>query len=139
MSVTYHSGKNAKFFAGTQSASSELSLVSAEIKTQSEIVKFRTSKTGNFTLKEQTFYDADLTVKVEWDFTANPFLPANGALSMLQGGTMAARLYLNGVLGPYWDFPQAWVKGNPQNVEIEGKIQTTVQLTANGTFIEPQA
>ena len=137
MSVVYHSGRNAKFFAGTPTANTELSLIGAEVRTQSEIVKFKTSKTGAFTLKEQTFYDADLTVKLEWDFAANPFLPANGALSMLGGGTVAARLYLNGTSGAYWDFPQAWIKGNPQRIEIEGKIQTTVNLTANGAFVEP--
>jgi hypothetical protein len=137
MSVVYHSGKNAQFYAGTSTANVPLSLISCEVKTQSEIVKFRTSRTGNFTLKEQTFYDADVTAKIEWDFSANPFLGTNGALSMLQGGTVAARLYLNGTSGAYWDFPQAWVQSNPQTIEIEGKIQTTVNLTANGAFVEP--
>jgi hypothetical protein len=137
--MTLHSGINAKAFAGTATADKELPLISWSVNPGAEQQTFRNSKTGRFTVREVTFFDCNFTVVVDFDFAANPFLPANGGLSVVAGATVASRLYTNGTSSAYWDFASASVLGAPMSVSVEGKPALAYNLGANGVFVEPAA
>lgn len=133
----YHSGINSKLYAGPVTASVEQALISWSVNENVEIVPFRTSKTGKLTQKEQTFLDISGSFTIEWDFAANPMLTANGGLSITTGGTIAVKKYLNGLAGAYWDIPSCIIQSFSMSSAVEGKIQTSVNWTGNGTWTEP--
>ncbi len=140
MAHTYHSGKNAKAWVGTATATvaGDLDLISWSVAPRVTVVDFKTSQTGNFSEKETTFLDCDFTIVTEQNFSASAFgTGAAGGLSIIGGGTIAAKLFLSGTSGAYWGFPQAVLVGNPQQVAIEGKFGTQFNFQNSGAWTEP--
>lgn len=125
-----------EFHAGNQGTATingvELAVMSWNVAPVVELARFRNSKTAGFTKKEATWKDATFTITVEYDFLANPFAVLPAATTVTN-----VKLYLRGTSGPYWLFPSAIVVGDPQSVDVDGKIGTSFSLEADGTFARP--
>jgi hypothetical protein len=133
--MEFHSG-----IASTASVGgTELPSTGWDVDPTIEIVNFRNSKTDAYSLKEGTFKDVTFTIRVDYDFDANPFQ----APVSIDVGTILSnvRLYLqgggSGGTGDFWHFPTAIVTGTPQSVETEGKISTTINATNSGEWGRP--
>lgn len=137
MSHTYHSGRLSTAFAGTATANTRLNLIAWSVNPSAEKVVFRTSETSRFSEKEVTFMDCQFSVTVEHNFLASDYGTSGANLSLLGGGTVAVQLFLNGTSNASWNFPQAILMGNPQNVAIEGKIGTVFNFESSGPWTEP--
>jgi hypothetical protein len=131
--MTFHSGKGGTALINA----TELPITDWSVDPTTEIVNFRNSKTGNYSKKESTFKDCDFSITLDHDFDANPFA---APLALVPGQTLTnVKLVLNGgsVGTSFWLFPSAIVKGTPQTLEIEGKIKTVINCTADGTWTSP--
>lgn len=126
----------ATFHAGNQGTATvagvELSVVSWSVDPNTEIARFRNSKTAGFTKKEATWKEATFTIDVDWDFDANAFATVGLGTTVTN-----VRLYLRTTSGNYWSFPSAIVVGTPQRTDVDGKIVTTLNLENDGTFSAP--
>jgi hypothetical protein len=134
--MTFHSGVGGTATVG----GAELPVTDWNTDPSVEIVQFRNSKTGGYSVKEATYKDANFSVGVDYDFDANPFGIAGG----LTIGTILSnvKLFLRGAgtnpaAQPYWLFPSAIVVSTPQRLVVNGNITTTFNFTASGTFSYP--
>lgn len=137
----FHSGRFATAYMGSTTASSELPTKSWSVDESPEMVTFRNSRTGRFTVAEQTFLNVGASINIDYDFANNPFLAANGGLAIIPGNSNSARLFVGGNTTPtnsaFWDFPQCIVNGINHTVDLEGKPQLTVRIMGTGTYSEP--
>jgi hypothetical protein len=134
--MTFHSGTGGTVTIGGV----ELPVTSWSVDPSVEIVPFRNSKSGGYSIKEPTYKDANFTVEVDFDYDANPFAVAGG---LTIGTTVSAvKLFLRGAgtvptAQPYWSFPSAIIVSTPQRNETNGRLTTTFNMTANGAFTYP--
>jgi hypothetical protein len=139
--MTFHSGKGgtATFTpAGGGTSVVELPITNWSVDPKTEMVNFRNSKTGNYSKKEATFKDCDFTIGLDYDFDGSVFA---APISLNEGDVLTGvHLYL-GPTGTtstsFWLFPSAIVLGTPQTLEVDGKIGTTINCTADGTWTPP--
>jgi hypothetical protein len=132
-----HSGKDgaATLASGTNTIS--LPITGWSVDPTTEIVRFRNSKTGNYSVKEGTFLDCTFSITIDHDFDENPFA---SPVSLAPGLLLTdVNLFLNGGTNgtSFWDFPEAITVGTPQTLEIEGKIVTTINAEASGAWNPP--
>lgn len=132
-----HSGKTGTVTIASGTSTVELPITNWNVDPTTEIVNFRNSKTGNYSVKESTFKDCTFSVAFDHDFDENPFA---APLSLDPGDELTnVKLFLNGGTSgtSFWLFPSAIVVGTPQTLEIEGKINTTINAEANGAWTKP--
>jgi hypothetical protein len=133
--MTFHSGIRATATIG--GTTNELPITKWSVTPKVDIVQFRNSKTGKFSLKEATFYDCDFSITVDRDFDANPF---DAPFGLIVGATITGtHLYVHGSADIFWLFPSAIVVGTPNETEVDGKESLTFDFTAAGTFSYPGA
>lgn len=116
----------------------ELAITNWNFDPKVDIVPFRNSKTGNYSKKEATYHDADGSMTFDFDFDDNPFATP---VSLSEGDNITdVKLFLgpsgtNSTL--FWLIPSAIVTGTPQTLEVDGKIGTVVNFTADGAWTPP--
>lgn len=115
----------------------EVAMTQWEINPNTEIVRFRNSRTNKFSRKEPTFHEASGTITIDFDNDA----PWGAApLSLVQGAKVTnLKLIVTGGTGGtnFWLFPSAIITGTPQSVVIDGKEQTRINFENDGTFSVP--
>lgn len=139
--ATFHSGRFGTAYCGSSTANIELPTRSWSVDDNAEVVTFRNSKTGRFTVAEQTFVGATFSINYDYDYSSNPFLVAGGSVNIVPGTTNAVRLFVGGnsnaTNSAYWDFPVSICQRVNQQMNLEGKLETTASFMATGTFSEP--
>lgn len=137
----FHSGRFATAYVGTTTANVEQPITSWTVNESTETQRFRNSRTGRFTVAEQTFVNAGFSLVCDKDFANNPFLTANGGLSIIAGVTNAAKLYIGGNSTPtnaaFWDFPQSILSSTTDTVTVDGKPGLSYNFDGSGVFVEP--
>ncbi|HWH79616.1 MAG TPA: hypothetical protein VNT76_19690 [Candidatus Binatus sp.] len=94
--------------------------------------------TSNF---EGAGYEENITGLRGNSFTIE--MDDNGALSYFDAGLTAGafvvnlKLYLNGISGPYWLFPSAWIESPAMNADVKSSMGLTVTGKGSGTFSYP--
>lgn len=124
-------------FTGTATINgTELPVTDWSVSPSATILQFMNSLTGKHARKSATFEDASFSISFDWDDSNNPFA---SPLTITQGATITnVKLLLDGPTGAlYWSFPSAIVSGTPQSLQRAGKITTTLNCTADGTFAAP--
>lgn len=131
MAEEFHSGKG-----GTATVDGhELAVTVWDNNPATELARFRNSKTGNFTKKENTFQDSVFSITLDFDFLDNVFdSPVNVDIGAFLS---QVKLYLHGTSGLYWHYPSAIVVSTPQRLEIDGRINTVINCEADGAFGRP--
>lgn len=114
----------------------ELPITDWSVNPSATILQFVNSLTGKHAKKASTFEDATFSFSFDWDDSNNPFA---APLTIVQGSTITnVKLLLDGPSGSlYWNFPSAIVVSTPQSMQRAGKITTSVNCTADGTFAAP--
>lgn len=139
--ATFHSARFGTAYCGSSTANVELPTRSWQVNDNAETVTFRNSKTGRFTVAEQTFVQATFSISYDYDYSSNPFLVAGGSVNIVPGTTNAVRLFVGGNATPtnsaFWDMPVAICTSISQQMNMEGKLETTANFMATGTFTEP--
>lgn len=141
--TVFVSGKNAQLYMGTVTGGfsnlANVNLVRAEIRGTRQVVRFQNSQTGQFTGKVTTFIDCSATLHTDWNPAANPFAAtATAGLSLTSGQEINCEIFPTGTSGAYWSFPAAVIEGNPQTIEVSGKIMTQIHISSDGVYYEPQ-
>lgn len=100
-----------------------------------DVVRFANSKTSGFRKKQTTYKDATFSVDMDYDFDSSPFAVSPG---LTLGAVLTnVKLFLNGTSGKFWNFPSAICVSTPQRLDNEGKITTSANFEADGTFSPP--
>jgi hypothetical protein len=129
--MTFTSGKDGKATVN----GTELPITRWNAAPALELVDFRNSKTGSFTDFEDTFKDLRVTIEVDWDVDQQPFAAPFG---LLLGALLTnVKLYVKGLTGPFWSLPSAKVVNTPQSVEVAGRVTTSFEIRAKGSFKSP--
>lgn len=135
--MTFHSGKGGTATIASGTSTVELPVTNWSVDPKTDMAQFKNSKTGNYAKKESTFQDCDFTIGFDYDFDANVFAVP---LSLDPGDKLTdVKLYLNGGTSgtAFWAFPSAIITGTPQSLEVDGKIATTLNATADGAWTKP--
>jgi hypothetical protein len=131
--MTFHSGRK-----GTCTINgTEIPIISWRVNASAEMVRFRNSKTGKFSLVESTFLPLTFNVVLDFDFDAPPYV---SPLNIVPGSSLTTvKLFINGTADTTncWTIPSAVVSSTPQDVSVEGKIGTSFAAEANGTYSMP--
>lgn len=112
----------------------EVALVNWNVNPTSEIVRFKNSRSGRFPKTESTFFDATVSFSIDYDFDAGIF---ESPTSVTPGTVLTnVKLFLTGGTSgtKYHNFPLLVVQGTPQSLQIDGKIATSVNCVADGTY-----
>src|SRR4051794_39671787 len=125
--MTFHSGVGGTATIG----GTELPVTDWSTDPTVEIVPFRNSKTGSFSVKEATYKDANFSIGVDYDFDSNPFAVAGGITigTILSTVKLPLRGAGTGGTAPFWLFPSAIVVSTPQRLEVNGRVTTTFNIT----------
>jgi hypothetical protein len=138
--MTFHSGIGgaAVFTPAGATNVVELAITAWNFDPKVDMVSFKNSKTGKYAKKEATYHDADGSMTFDFDFDANPFATPT---SLNEGDNITnVKLFL-GPTGTnstsFWLIPSAIVVGTPQTLEVDGKIGTVCNFTADGAWTPP--
>jgi hypothetical protein len=131
MPGTFHSGK----LATATINGNEPAVIGWTVTAPTEVVQFRNSKTGSFTVQETTFHNISGTITIDEDFDQSTF---GSPLSLVTGAVITnLKLYKRTTAGDFWNIPSAVILDTPQSAEVNGRINTTIQWSGSGTFSCP--
>lgn len=136
--MTLHSGKGGTATIANGTNTVELPVTGWNVDPTTEIQRFRNSKTGNYSVKENTFKDCTFSIRTDLDFDGSIFLTAG--LNIQPGDLLTnVKLFLNGGSSGtgFWLFSSAIVVGTPQSLEVDGRIETTINGEASGSWTKP--
>lgn len=133
--MTFHSGVGGTATIG----GTELPVTDWSVDPTVEIVPFRNSKTGSYSVKEATYKDVNASIGVDYDFDSSPYSVAGGITigTVLSNVKLHLRGAGSGGTSPFWNLPSAIVVSTPQRLEVNGRIVTTINVTGSGSFTYP--
>lgn len=130
----------ANYYAGNNGAATingtALDLVRWSVNPTATVVAFINSLTGKHPARLPTFDDGGrFTVVVDFNQTTYPF---SGSFSIRPGSILTnVLLYINLGANLKWQFPSAIVEGTPEELELAGKVMTSIVCLADGPYAPP--
>jgi hypothetical protein len=93
------------------------------------------SESGGYTSRIAGFYDAKITLELDWD--SGNGTPFGTPYNLDPGAQVSIYIYPGGTAGASWQFPIAQVLTAPSKLEVKSAVGGSITLGNFGQFTKP--